>query len=469
VDEDGDGYVDVGVEPVIEIKTGDIRLGGHDLRVANDTHIISSGGHDRIESNRDGEFLFVFVLPANAVGTDDVSLILFFDLMYDPVTDLLAAIYDADLYGTMPDDAGKRDFEFAIQVPHLVEGEVDDDVYRNGDPVEIRLEYETPDTGMPPLSEGEEIEILTLLPDFSNVDSRFALGNSEDAGVPLTVLPPVDNDPAGRYDLTSWDPSNTDPNDLDMYDLALDVNRAINDGRLIIDANGGDYDVTYIISDTNLNSSGRKTLLVHAIDYPFVLDILDAPSIFTNAGLAFPGALNIEPWSTCATEACYDDDYGDILLDNRAPNMDFAILDPFVNTPLRKLDVNTGEYAYVFKEGDIMRVMIQIDPHDLTEEELNEVDPDEVSPTGNERGTVSNITIIGDISALLDPTRADLITDANRNGIPDDAEVYTVEYAGSNGEDDDFDGGIEDILDDDEDSTTNGINERFLYIISIEV
>ena len=63
-----------------------------------------------------------------------------------------------------------------------------------------------------------------------------------------------------------------------------------------------------------------------------------------------------------------------------APNFDFAVIDPFVNTPLRKwVDFNgdglqgADEWAYAYKEGDTIRLMVQIDPHDLTEEDwLNE-------------------------------------------------------------------------------------------------
>ncbi len=468
LNDNGNGRLDVG-ENIIQVTQGSLLYGDHELAVTAGTHIVPN---DMIETNGNGEFTFTFYLPADVVASSDRTIALTFG---NEEGDLGAQIYAPAL---LIPPVGERSFNFAVQVPHLVEGDVNDDIYRNGDWIEVRLEYETP-TGasIPPLSEGEEIELLTLLPDFSNVDSRFALGNSEEAGVPLTVLPPVDNHPAGRYDLTSWDPSNTDPDALDMYDLVLDVDRAVRDGRLIIDANGGDYDVTYIISTDNRNNPGRKRLFVYAIDYPPVLNMLYASAIFTAAGLNFPADLNIEPWATCATEACYDDDMGDIQLDNMAPNFDFAVLDPFVNMPLVKFGdfnydgvVDPDEWGYVFKEGDTIRVMIQIDPHDLTEEELNEVDPDEVSPIGNENGTVSNITIIGDISALLDPNKVNLITDANRNGIPDAAEVYTVEYAGGNGVDDDFDGGTGSYTeDDDDDSTLNGFNERFMYILKFNV
>jgi hypothetical protein len=469
-DDNGNGFIDP-VEDVIKITQGYLWAGGHELRVTGGTHIVSkSGVDDMIETNLGGGFIFVFALPADIVKYQDVTLILTFG---NEEGDLDPQIYDPILFSV---PIGERRFNFAVQVPQLTEGEVDDRIYRNGDWIEVRLEYETP-FGGPPLSAYEEIELLTIMPDFSNVDSRFALGNSEEAGVPLTVLPPVDNDPAGRYDLTSWDPSNTGPSDLDMYDLALDVDRALRDGRLIIDPNGGDYDVIYVISEQNLNSSGRKTLLVHAIDYPFVLDIFDAPSIFTNAGLDFPDDLNIQTWATCATEVCYDNERGDIFLASLPPNFDFAILDPFVNMPLVKFGdfnydgvVAPDEWGYVFKEGDTIRLMIQIDPHDLTEEELDEVDPDDLSDTGNRNGTVSNIIVIGDISALLDPTKVNLITDANRNGIPDAAEVYTVEYAGRNGKDDDFDGGAGSYTEDDgDDSTLNGFNERYMYILKIDV
>jgi hypothetical protein len=466
LNDNGNGISNPG-ENTIKITQGFLINGDHELAVAAGTHIVSN---DMIETNGDGEFTFTFYLPADAVADADRTIALTFG---NEEGDLDAQIYDPILF-IVP--VGERSFNFAVQVPQLTRGRVDDRLYRNGDQVTVRLEYETP-AGGPPLSRFEEIELLTILPDFSNVDSRFALGNSEEAGVPLTVLPPVGNDPAGRYDLTSWDPSNTDPNALDLYDLALDVDRAVRYGRLIIDANGGDYDVTYTISSDNRNNPERKRLFIHAIDYPSTLDISYASDIFTEAGLNFPTDLNIETWATCATEACYDDEMGDILLDNLPPNFDFVVLDPFINTPLRKWDdfnlngvMEPDEWAYIYKEGDIIRLMVQIDPHDLTEEELDEVDPDDLSDTGNEDGTVSNIKIVGDISALLDPTKVNLVNDYNGNGIPDNAEVYTVEYAGSNGKDDDFDGGAGSYAeDDDEDSTLNGFNERYTYILKIEV
>ena len=470
VDENGNGAPDPG-EKSIKVTQGYLWAGGHELRVTGGTHIVSQGGvDDMIETNPTGGFIFAFALPADIVENQDVTLILTFG---NEEGDLSPQIYAPALFIPAP---GERPYNFAVQIPHLTQGEVDDDIYRNGDMIEVRLEYETLFSG-PPLSANQEIELLTIMPDFSNVDSRFALGNSEEAGVPLTVLPPVGNDPAGRYDLTSWDPNNTDPNDLDLYDLALDVDRAVRDGRLIIDPSGGDYDVTYIISSDNRNNPGRKRLFIHAIDYPSSLDISYVSDIFTEAGLNFPTDLNIETWATCAIAVCYDNEMGDILLDNLPPNFDFVVLDPFVNTPLRKWDdfnlngfVEPDEWAYVYKEGDIIRLMVQIDPHDLTAEELNEVDPDDLSDYGNENGTVRNIRIIGDISALLDPTKVNLVNDYNGNGIPDNAEVYTVEYAGSNGKDDDFDGGSGSYTeDDDEDSTLNGFNERYMYILKIEV
>ena len=128
---------------------------------------------------------------------------------------------------------------------------MDDDIYKNGDRIEVQMEYETP-SGGPPLSDGEEVELLTLLPDFSNADHKFALGNSREGGLPtgdpLTSLGPLPPMAGGRYDLTRWDMYNYDPNDLDLFDLALDVDRAIRDGRLDISASGGDYDVVYDIS-----------------------------------------------------------------------------------------------------------------------------------------------------------------------------------------------------------------------------
>ena len=50
-----------------------------------------------------------------------------------------------------------------------------------------------------------------------------------------------------------------------------------------------------------------------------------------------------------------------------------------------------------------------------------------------------------------------------QNSVMDDSVIGVAGHV------EDFDGGIEENLDDDRDSTLNGINERFLFIINIEV
>lgn len=433
---------------------------GHDLRGTQGTTVNSS---NEIRTNSDGEFYLSFILPFNAVANTNDTLYIYFtetaDGQYDRVRDT------------------KNQFvKFDVQVPRYSDADMDDKVYRNGDLIDIDLELET-DISWPGVSAGRGIEVLTLLPDFSNVDSRFAGGNSPT--VPIGKQP---NNTIGRYDLTKWDTSNTNPNALDLYDLSLDVKRAIQEGRLIITEDGrGDYNVRYVISTTNVNDPGRKRVFVYAIDFPSVLiagglyDIFKARDIFNAIGLPFPAALNIAKWKT--TDDLNNNgspDTADINLDQRAPDFDFAIINPFVNPPcVRWSDVDgdgqvdPDEWVYVYKQCDVVSVMVSIDPHDLIDEELEEIDPDQIFPDGNEDVTIRNITVIGDISSLLDPYKVDLTTDANSNNIPDAAEVMAI-YAGYDGKDDDFDGAY-DNANDEEDKTPNGFDERFLFIINFPI
>ena len=467
----------------VQVIQGQLRNGGHELLASEGADIVTKGGvKHMVECNRDGEFLFSFFLPAEVVGTSDSTVTMTFG---NEENDLAPAIYDPTI---LAQPAGERDNQFAIQVvkdENVTDWDLDDRVYTNGDNIQLELEYESlavADGGQP-LSENKEIDLLTILPDFSNVDRAFALGNSN------INVPPfgLDNDTTsnsvtrqyGRYDLGEWNPGNKNFNSLDLYDLVLDVDRAKRDGRLVIDADGGDIRMTYIISQYNTNGPGYKRVFVHAVDFPSVLDIEnDAETIFDRAGLDFPDDLNLGMWQTGDPFVDDDDDdNNDVNLDNKAPNFDFAFINPFVDPPLRKwVDFDqdgrqdADEWAYVYKEGDVIRVMVQIDPHDLTEQELNEVKEDDLHDTGNEDGTVRNIQIIGDISDLLNPEHpdVDMTNDGNGNGIPDDAEVRFVQYAGGNGRDDDFDG-EDGEYDDDEDTTVNGVNERFLYLLEIEV
>jgi hypothetical protein len=301
-DDDILGTVSIGG---VQIARGSLLDGGHELYATEGTDIVSSGAvGDMIEANRDGEFVFTFVFPANAVGNVDATLDLLFGNEAGDLDGIGVDAYDADIRAGTD---RQRDYQFAVQLPNFTEGDVDDRVYRNGDTIDFELECETPAAG-PVLSTGEEIEVLTIFPDFSNVDSAFAGGNSIDptTGGSLVPLGRVANDtthnPAlrryGRYNLAAWDPNNTNPDALDLYDLVLDVDRAMRDGRVIIEERGGDYDVSYTISDGNDNEPGRKRAFVHGIDYPCVLNIYDMPTIFAKAGLAFPGALNIATWQT---------------------------------------------------------------------------------------------------------------------------------------------------------------------------
>jgi hypothetical protein len=375
---------------------------GHDLRGTQGTTVDSNS---EITTNREGEFYLSFILPFDAVVN---------------VTDTLTIYFEETGDGTAPD--GQDQFiEYDVQVPRYNDADVDDRVYRNGDLIDIDLELETPDA-WPGGASGRGIEVLTILPDLSNVDSRFPGGNSKDpvTGAPMVPIGKVPVNVAGRYDLTEWNPGNTNPNALDLYDLVLDVKRAQQEGRLTITDEGrGDYNVRYIISQTNVNDPGMKPVIVYALDWPSILaasgvqhDIMGADDVFDDAGLDWPDDLNIAKWTTMDDlDGNGRPDTEHVNLDNQAPNFDFAFINPFVNPPCTKWmdydgdgQVDPDEWVYIYKEGDIMSVMVSIDPQDLTIDELDEIDDDQFFPNGNEDATISNISIMGDISAFLDPT-----------------------------------------------------------------
>ncbi|KPJ58782.1 MAG: hypothetical protein AMJ46_13615, partial [Latescibacteria bacterium DG_63] len=487
----------------MDITEGDLEDGDHMLDGSGGTTIDANGD---ITTNNDGEFYLTFFLPFDLLedpatdGLDndgdgaideagEIRLALAHDVgnVEDPNPDVSGWLFQSRLRfwdspsfpGAAAPTAGTVDDTFAVQTPRVDDADLDDDVYRNGDLVQIDIEMETDDataTLGPWALPSEEIERVTLLPDFSYVDSAFT-------GVKVAQPDP----PGPYYDVTTWD--NVEGNRT-LDDLIRDVNEAKRVGRLeIIDDGGGDYEIYYTISDSNVNSPGMKKVRVYAIDFPEGTrpDIDDMNLIFDTVfgdgdlnTIDFDPAtqLNILEWQS----GTFDTE--DLNLDNAAPNFDFVVVNPFVNPPEAKgydeagnaiapgVAVADDQWVYVFKEGDTVSVMVQIDPHDLTIDELEEIDDDQVSQSGNEDATIDDVEVIGDISDLLDPTKVDLLTDANANGIPDRAEVRAF-YAGSggstvSGSDDDFDGEAADV-DDDEDTTENGFNERYLFLINFTI
>lgn len=100
LDEAGDG--NTAGDPMVQVVTGSLESGGHELAATSGTSI--NGTDDRIETNNDGEFTFVFFLPADVVPSpaSDVTLILAFG---NEDGDLDFPIYDAAL---LAGDIGKR-------------------------------------------------------------------------------------------------------------------------------------------------------------------------------------------------------------------------------------------------------------------------------------------------------------------------------------------------------------------------
>jgi len=275
-----------------------------------------------------------------------------------------------------------------------------DDPYKNMDTVEIEFDMETEQLAIPFSNFGtEDIEWLMILPDFSNMDSAFDGEKGNDEWI---------------YNVTLWTPANVTDHALD--DLIRAVVRARNSGKLeILDEGDGDYKIGYTISRKNSNHSGEKTLRVFAIDLPSTLLMMgfDVEGVITNieeftesitASPLNTARLNILQWTSGTM------DTGNPTLQNKAANFDFVVVNPFVNPPKANGYDDDGnpvsvpeddEWVYVFNEGDVVSIMVQIDPHDLSEDQLEKIDPDEVFVTGNEGATIDDIDVIGDISDLL--------------------------------------------------------------------
>ncbi len=456
------------------VTRGDPSTGNHRLYLSKGSFVL---GTSRIVTNSDGEFEGSFILPLEvlAAGSANASMYNAHDPgdvdEENPANNGWAYLAPAQFTNAnlAASVVANNDHLIGVQKPRI-EGDVNmdtDDPYKNKDTIEIKFEMETEQHPVVTTFGSEGVEWLMILPDFSNMDSAFdgQKGNDE-----------------WTYNVLSWTPGNDADHGLD--DLIRAVVRARNSGKLeIVDGGGGDYEIRHTISRKNSNQSGEKTVRVFAIDLPSTLlmmgfdveGVIDNIEEFTESITASPlntARLNILQWTSGTM------DTENPTLQNKAANFDFVVVNPFVNPPKASgydddgnpVDtVASDEWVYVFNEGDMVSIMVQIDPHDLHEDQLDKIDPDEVFVTGNEGATIDDIDVIGDISDLLDPTKVDLTIDTNNNGIPDVAEnKVTTIYAGDTGGDDDFDGADADI-DDEDDDITNGFNERYLFTINFVI
>jgi len=459
----------------LDIKsTASFASGGNELDGLEGTTVKNIGGDNHIIANMDGEYRVTFVIPLNIFN------------VAPPAGQTNGMFYKAKFRfrdTAVPTPQGTIDYW--IQTPRFNDVRLNvnlEDVVKPGDMLEFRIEMETFDPGNPAIS-GKEIRMLTLLPDFSDLDSEFNYtgGSLYAAGTPSQ----------------KW---------ARLKALASAVKTAVNQGRLIIEQDDEDYNIRYYISQNNTKSPGFKKVTVYAIDFPAVWDITKIDTIFAAFGLSFSD-LHIAAWQTDErgvalnppqssppnnggtypiNNADQDDEIDADLInyDGTAPNFDFAVVNPFDNPPKALWnDVNgngqidpaeADSVSYVYKKGDTVKVWVQIDPHDLSIKELRNVGDfvGWVLPGDTlEDMRVDNLTIIGDLSGLLDPAKISA-TDANLNGIPDEAEVPgvilgTVTNLGTNGLDDDFDG--EGEYKDNEDSTSNGFYEPFLFQFTFQV
>jgi len=454
-------------------KTTSFASGGNELDGLTGTSITPAG---HVIANIDGEYSVTFVIPLDiltaAPPTGQTNGMFWkSQVRFKPVASGGTALGEAQ---------NAPPLDYWIQTPRFNDAKLNvqlEDVVKPGDMIEFSLEMESFDAGDPTIS-GKEIRLLTMLPDLSELDSEFNYtgGSLYAAGTPAQ----------------KW---------ARLKALATAVKAAVNKGRLIIEQRDEDYTIKYFISQNNTKSPGFKKVIVYAIDYPAVLDTSNIDTVFSNFGLSFAN-LHLAAWETAArTDALnppqssppsnggtYPINNSDqdneidadlINYDGTPPNFDFAMVNPFNNPPKAIWnDVNGNgqidpaewdHVSYVYKKGDTVSIWIQIDPHDLNVDELRNLDDwaTWVLPGDTQKDMrTENLTIIGDLSGLMDPAKISS-SDANGNGIPDDAEVLGVANLGTNGTDDDLDGDGE--YADDEDGSSNGFYEPFIYQFTFQV
>lgn len=415
----------------IELTSEALAAGGHDLDGLEGTTI---DGDDELRSNHSGDVDFSFKIPPDIFGDEA------------PIPFVTALIFMGD-----NDGADMGALAFSVQVPSAAmfkEIDLDpNDPMSNGDTFELDVDLEDfSDNGL---------ENFLILLDPSNIDSTFHLeGNDPDE---------PDDDMAYS---NAWDDGST----FDLEQLVKDTQAAIASGKLeIVDRGNGRYTLTYTISEDNKTEAGVKVLSIRVVAFAGTLEWETVGDIYAAFSLDPDTDVAIGEWMTGWATGDDDLDVDSPELDNTPPNFDMAFLGPY-GTPnsMPHPGGGAGEFAYVYNEGATVQVMVQIDPDDLNKDEIREVDADDIDPFGTEGLYINDIEVIGDISALLDPNYlAANSSDSNNNGIIDVAEVR-ADYAGRGGGDEDYDG-EEDNREDDEDSTQNGINERFLFVFQFVV
>ena len=425
-------------------STASFASGGNELDGLEGTTIRNSDKH--IIANIDGKYAVTFVIPLNILTAAK------------PTTNGSGEFFSTSISFTGGAVVGQGSLPYKIQTPRFNEVKLNvdlEDVVKPGDMIEFSIEMQTDTATL-----GKEIRLLTMLPDLSELDSEFVYTD----GIPNSFTK--------------------------LKNLANAVKIAVNKGRLIISQDDEDYTIRYFISQTNTKSPGFKNINIYAIDFPAILNISNIDAVFTAFGLSFSG-LHIASWHTAIrgeainqtvfsiNDADKDGDLDSDLInyDGTPPNFDFVMVNPF-NTPKAvwndvngngQIDASEWDHvSYVYKEGDTISIWIQLDPHDFSIDELRNVGDvvGWVLPGDSlEDMRVDNLTIIGDLSGLMDPAKISA-TDSNLNGIPDEAEVPgvalgTLTNLGTNGTDDDLDGDGE--FEDDQDSTANGFYEPISF------
>jgi len=467
------GYLqitDQGGGPVEISDPRDFEVGGNELDALEGTSLVKvSTNRYQVMTDIDGQYALTFVIPLDVFTAGHPTA----------QSDYDGSVYTADLSFTVA--AGETN-TFVVQTPRFndVKSNVDlEDVVKGGDLLEFDVEMQE----ISPTN--NEIRLLTMLPDFSAVDNTF--WDLDNDGV-------VD---LNEYDGTSLNSGSANWNDLNA--LARAVKTAINKGRLIIEQDDEDYNIKYYISPNSTAAAGFKKVTIYAIDYPILWDTANIENVYDTWNLNF-NDLHIASWETADRgDALNSDVYpinnadadtnldADLInFDNTAPNFDFVMVNPFLNPPKAIWNDNNpangllddAEWqtvGYTYKNGDLVNVIVQIDPDDLNIDELRNVGDYPLSPVPVdvlENMRTENLIILGDLTGLLDLSKISPV-DANNNGIPDEAEVpgvivgSAVTNLGTNGTDDDFDGGGE--YEDDEDSTSNGFYEPFLFQFTFRV
>ena len=405
---------------------------------------------DEVWTNSDGDYVVTFFLPY-ALAPGNVTF------------HFEASSPEADT------------IDFMVQTPIVTDTDEnydDKDVFKNGDAVEFTLTLEF---------DNDEIDLCEIFGDFRQIDKSFGTTDGkilkDDLSNQIPHMPLLMNHAPANF------------NELTAIERA--INLAIGSGRLVITEEGnGDYTIKYTIPLKSGVSSGYKQIAIYAIDYPSNYTVAQIEDYLDEQNLDFAD-LNIMTWQNGvdyepAVDPTDPIDYdGDteawpIDLDNEAPNFDFAMINPFTNNnpsymPPKAVWVEKNgspgmqadEFNYAYKPGDKVTVMIQVDPDDLSKAEFNDVDAADVH-SNYAAGLSIDLNVIGDISALLDPTKVNLTTDADNDGIPDVAEVI-ANYAGGGGGDDDFDQHDANEGRDEEDFTANGFYEPFLYTFTFTI